>query len=318
MKLTDTLLLTDLEYADDAAFPDENTDLATNRLTTLNEKANKEAGMDISISKTKVQHICRRPVVSCTTESDIANLPPEKQFKFRCEECDMTYPTKHGLSVHKGRWCKKRKTAKKPSRKGTVADRIIQRMKVEEHQTTLDKVKIGTVELENVYTFTYLGAKIAGDGDSEISVKHRLDIAWGSFSEYRKTLMAAKLPIEMRIRLYQSLVVSTMIYSAETWLFTRKIQQKVNGVNSKMLSLRTRRTIHQEARSPTFDVVAYIMERRWEYLGHILRMDPNRALHRFLIELSPAEAPYTEGSLLSDFQFQAMDEMIAAASDRGE
>ena len=114
VKLTDLLHLSDLEYADDAAFPDESAELATNRLTILDAKAKDEAGMEISIPKTKAQHICKRPKVTCTTEDDIVNLPPEKQFKYKCEKCDMTYPTQQGLNVHKGRWCKKRKTKRKP------------------------------------------------------------------------------------------------------------------------------------------------------------------------------------------------------------
>ena len=125
----------------------------------------------------------------------------------------MTYP-KHGLSIHKGRWCKKRKTARKPSRKGTVADRIVKRHQVEQYQETLTKVKIGTDELENVYSFVYLGAKIANDGDPDVTVKHRCDIAWARFGEYRKTLMAAKLLVDMKTRLYTSLIALTMIYGS--------------------------------------------------------------------------------------------------------
>ena len=105
--------------------------------------------MEISIPKTKVQHIQRQPKVGQTTEADIDNLPPEKAFKHKCDKCDMTYPTAHGLAVHKGRWCKKRKTA----RKGTIADKIITREKVERRQEAIKKVKIGMMELDNVYSF---------------------------------------------------------------------------------------------------------------------------------------------------------------------
>ena len=97
-------------------------------MTNLSEKS-KESGLEISLPKTKAQHIRKRPLVSPTT--DIEGLPPEKKFKHECTACGMTYPTNHGLAVHKGRHCKGKKRAKKPSRKGTVSDRIIQQMKVE-------------------------------------------------------------------------------------------------------------------------------------------------------------------------------------------
>ena len=62
--------------------------------------------------------------------------------------------------------------AKQPSRKGSVADRIIQQVKVEKHQHTLPATRIGDEELENVYTFVYLGAEVAGDGNPEITIRH--------------------------------------------------------------------------------------------------------------------------------------------------
>ena len=45
---------------------------ASDRLTNLDVKAKEEAGMTISIPKTKAQQIKKRPYVSCTTESDVS------------------------------------------------------------------------------------------------------------------------------------------------------------------------------------------------------------------------------------------------------
>ena len=105
-------------------------------------------------------------------------------FEFECGKCGMTYPTKHGLSVHQGRWYKSRRTAKKPpSRKGTVADELIQRLKVDKVQEKYEKIKIGEEKLDNVFTFVYLEAKVPADGDPAIPVKHRCDIVWGRFGE---------------------------------------------------------------------------------------------------------------------------------------
>ena len=73
--------------------------------------------------------------------------------------------------------------AKKPTRKETVADRVVQRHKTDELQKQLDKVKIGINELENVYAFVYLGAETAGDGEPSIVIIHRSDIAWGRFNK---------------------------------------------------------------------------------------------------------------------------------------
>ena len=94
----------------------------------------------------RLRHSISESVVRETTETDVANLTEDK--KFECGKCGMTYPTKHGLSVHQGRWCKGRRTAKKPSRKGIVADKLIQRLKVDKVQENYEKIKIGGEELE--------------------------------------------------------------------------------------------------------------------------------------------------------------------------
>ena len=71
----------------------------------------------------------------------------------------------------------------------------------------------------------YLGAEIAGDGDQKVTLKHRCDIEWGRFAEHRRALTSTKLPTSLRLRLYTVLVISTMVYGADAWLFTHEIQE---------------------------------------------------------------------------------------------
>ena len=191
-------------------------------------------------------------------------------------------------------------------------------MKVEDHQKTLPTVKMGDNELQNVYSAVYLGAEIAGDGDQKVTFKHRSDIARSRFNDYRTTLTSTKLPIELRLRFYAVLVVSTMIYGSSAWLFDESLKRSVNGVNSKMTAPITKRSIHEEARDPSFNIINTILKRRRAYLGHILRMAPTRMVRRFLLELNPATAPFIPGSLLDDTNYRTAAEMIEAASNRSE
>ena len=318
VQLSPDLTLSHLEYADDAALANEDVASASVRVTHLDTAAQQIAGMSLSVPKTKVQHIRPTPRVPGTTEDDIANLPPDKAFKFKCIDCGMTYPTNHGLRVHQGRWCKKDMAAKKPSRKGTVADRVITKLKVEKHQSTLGKVLLGNKELENVYSFVYLGAAIPGDGDPVTPLKHRSDVAWGRFNDMRTTLRSTKLPVSLRVRLFAAVVVSALIYGCEAWLFTDTIARNLNGINSKMLALITKRTIHEEARDPSSDTVEQVYRRRWSYLGHVLRLDDDRAVRRYLLELSPQESPFIPGSLLADTEFDNVVDMAQVAINRDQ
>ena len=83
-----------------------------------------------------------------------------------------------------------------------------------------------------------------------------------------------------------------------------------------MLSVMTKRTVHEEAREPTFDAVEHVLSRRRSYLGHILRMEPDRMIRRYLLELNPSAAPFIPGCLLADTDFETVAEMTVAAQDR--
>ena len=185
-------------------------------------------------------------------------------------------------------------------------------------QEQLPHVKLADEVLENVYSFIYLGSKVAGDGDPIIPVKHRIEVAWGCYGNYRTLFKNTKLSTNLRLRLYAAIVGSTMLHGSSAWLTTKKVTKIINGVNSKMISQITKQSIHQEAKHPSFDLVALLMKRRWSwsYLGHILRMDNTRTVRRFLLELSPARKPLYEGSLPEHIPFETVDEAVMFANDR--
>ena len=170
--------------------------------------------------------------------------------------------------------------------------------------------------LENVYSFVYLGSELAADGDQQVTLKHRCDVAWGRFNEHRATLTSTKLPVNMRLRLYAALVVMTMVYGSSAWFFTPDIKKRLNNVNSEMLPSITKRTIHAKASTPSFNAVKRVLSHRRSYLGHILRADESRMVRRFLLELSPDREPFLAGSLLEEAGFENTVDAIEAAVNR--
>ena len=67
-----------------------------------------------------------------------------------------------------------------------------------------------------------------------------------------------------------------------------------------MLSSIKKRSIHAEAGSPSFNIIEFVLKRRKSYLGHILRLDEQRMVRRFLLELSSDRRSFTKGSLLEE------------------
>ena len=73
----------------------------------------------------------------------------------------------------------------------------------------------------------------------------------------------------------------------------------LNGANSKMVSHVTGNSIREETSraTRTVDIVRIIRTRRMRWLGHILRMDPQRLVHKAVQYMS---ANRSEGDLLMD------------------
>ncbi len=64
---------------------------------------------------------------------------------------------------------------------------------------------------------------------------------------------------------------------------TEKVKRKLDGAASKMLATITGRTIQEEARNPTINVVMKARDRGWSWLGHVLRMPEHRLVRQVLL-----------------------------------
>ncbi len=58
-----------------------------------------------------------------------------------------------------------------------------------------------------------------------------------------------------------------VLYGCESWKMTEKVKRKLNSAASKMLATITGRTIQEEARNPTINVVMKARDRRWKLAG---------------------------------------------------
>ena len=73
----------------------------------------------------------------------------------------------------------------------------------------------------------------------------------------------------------------------------------LNGANSQMLHIITGRTAHEEVTTSkcTFDLVRWIRSRRLQWVGHILRMKPDRKIKQAVYDMFRDP---TSGDLLMD------------------
>lgn len=300
-----------LEYADDAAFVDDIVDDASVRVSSISRGSVSDASMVISIKKTKAMHIHQKENVSPTLESEIVAL----KLKFKCPNCDRTFPNARGLAVHKGRWCDGGLTVR--SRTGSLADKAVQHEKRKALEKLRLHVMLNGIKLENVYSFVYLGSCMQCDGDDEADVRHRMAIAQSVFSSLPHMWKDHRLPRSMKLRLYRLAVCSTITHACEAWNLTTRVRQIVNGFNSRCLHVITGEHYRVTATQPEFDLVLTIRRRRLRYLGHILRMDKTRLVRRTLIAYVYGGGANTpDGSLLQDCPGCSIEELEVEAADR--
>ena len=299
-----------LEYADDAGLLDEDAQQASQRVTALSIGSKRDAAMVISIPKTKGMHIHKKVQVSATTEPEIAALC----LKHKCSSCNKTFPTARGLSIHRARWCDGGRTQR--SRKGTLADKAVQQVKRKAREQELDHVMLEGQQIENVYSFEYLGSRFQCDGDDKADVSYRMTIAQSVFSSLSHMWTDHRLPSTMKFRLYQSAVCSTFAHACEAWTLTDRVKRMINGFNSRCLHVITNADYRETATNPEFDLLLAIRRRRLRYLGHIFRMDAGRLVRRALAAYVHGGEQVPVGSLLEDCEPSLFEDLARIAWDR--
>jgi len=299
-----------LEYADDAALLNANASDASERLTSLAIGGLQDAGLQVSLKKTKAMPVRRYERTSDTTEDEVATL----KFKHSCATCDRAFPTERGLKVHIGRkWC--RPDGPPRSRKGTLADKAVKKAKRTEQASQMPKVSVDGHQLDNVLDFDYLGCRVAGDGDDSADMRQRMNVASARFRSLNHIWPDRRLQLKVKLDLYRKSVCTVFAHGSEAWTLTPAIRRSVNGFNSRCLHRITGRSYRAEATEPTFDLVRALRQRRMRWLGHIFRMPDGRLLRRAVMDVAGDGPPYPDGSLLMDFE-QDLDEIKTMAEDR--
>ena len=295
-------LLDELSYADDIAMIDTEKMNGERRLQTFSDIANQTASMRINIPKTVGMSIAPKIAVSKTTEEDIE--AQESIFKFECTVCHSKFPTARGVSAHKRHCGKPRK-----SRNNQKADKIIKEQKRAAKLATQATIMLNSTAITNVDTFKYLGARIASYGGDEEEVEARTQQALQVHRALKGIWSDGKLDLAIKIRLFKVRVLSILTYGSESWKMTKKVVQKIRGFVARCFASMTYRVdsgdespynsrVRIKARfaeaTRHIDIIAMIDKKRWQWLGHALRMKPYRNPHKalYLLDSEP-------GSLLS-------------------
>ena len=153
---------------------------------------------------------------------------------------------------------------------------------------TVDKIILdNTQEIEQVDDFKYLGSYV-NSPVKDLSVRRAQ--AWCSFWKLKNIWSSNDISVQLKIRLFKSLCLSTLLYGSETWPLTKAMQKRLDsfatscyrhilGVkwHDKISNAIILQMVDQEPLSKT------VIQRQLRWLGHVLRRDDNRIVSRVIV-----------------------------------
>ena len=143
-----------------------------------------------------------------------------------------------------------------------------------------DKLKVGDNEVEEVESFTYLGANVTKDGGGTADVKRRIALASAQFKRLSNIWQAGDISRKTKSSLFKCLVLSVLLYGSETWKLTKGEEEKLDTFQNKCLRRIFKIRWQQHVSNKTVLEMAEaekiseeVRRRRWNWIGHVLRKE---------------------------------------------
>ena len=144
-------------------------------------------------------------------------------------------------------------------------------------------VTVEGVPLEEVKDFKYLGSYISSDSNIDKEVSTRIGLAAHAFKKLNNIWKSTTLSTKTKLRIYQSNVRSTLLYTSETWRTNKRLESKLRGFEGRcllrILNVRWQEKVYnEEILRPTGmnNIVLEVKRRQWTWLGHVLHMKKGR------------------------------------------
>ena len=83
-------------------------------------------------------------------------------------------------------------------------------------------------------TFKYLGATLAGNGDLDAEMTHRLQSGWKNWKRVSGVLGDRRISLRVKGKVYKTVVRPAVMYGAETWAVTESTREEVEMRMFKM------------------------------------------------------------------------------------
>ena len=89
------------------------------------------------------------------------------------------------------------------------------------------KIRVRGQDIPYTNKFTYLGGVLCRDGGTSVDIQSRLDKSRNAFMSLRSVWRSGTYSTKTNLRIYQSCVLSTILYSSECWRMTKEDLSKL-------------------------------------------------------------------------------------------
>ena len=124
---------------------------------------------------------------------------------------------------------------------------------------------------------------ISSDNGAKKDIKARLNKARGSFSRLRNIWRSKQYSLKTKLKLYNSNVKSVLLYGSECWRIVKSDVAKVNAFHNGCLRKicniywpQKISNVNLYRKTGCKNIALEIKSRRLRWLGHVLRMGPER------------------------------------------
>ena len=149
-------------------------------------------------------------------------------------------------------------------------------------------IELNGARYEQVQNFKYLGSTVTANNEMIVEINEKLASGNRCLRALNKIITSRYISNKIKIRLYKTIIKPIVVYGSESWTLTekaiarvstweRKILRKIYGPTRENGVWRIRSNRELQALYNDIDIIADIKARRVEWLGHVYRMDTNRA-----------------------------------------
>jgi hypothetical protein len=140
-------------------------------------------------------------------------------------------------------------------------------------------IQVDEKDLPNTETFIYLGSTVRNDGGIGNDIMNRLSKARNIFRSLNNVWKSSQYSKQTKLKLYQSCILSTLLYRSECWRMTENDLAKLSVCHTKSLRriFLPNKISNEDLQRPCKQesMATILLRRRWLWIGHAIGKERN-------------------------------------------